>query len=176
MADLYEGYVTVRRLPAPAMVLLRADLRAAAVKNAVRAAAGVPVPPQRRLEMADETGAAWMGPDELLLFGPAGQGPAMAAALAAALAGQHALAADVSDQRALWQLEGAAVREVLAKLTPADIRRLPLNELRRTRLAQVAAALWLPDPAQARVLAFRSVAGYVDALLAHAARPGSEVG
>ena len=36
MSDLFEGYVTVRRLPPPPMVLLRTDIGAAKVKTAIR--------------------------------------------------------------------------------------------------------------------------------------------
>ena len=50
----------------------------------------------------------------------------------------------------------------------------PVGTLRRTRLAQVPAAIWFEDEETAFVVAFRSVADYVFALLSNAAK--GEVG
>ncbi len=47
---------------------------------------------------------------------------------------------------------------------------------RRTRLAQIAAAIWLTGPETAHVLCFRSVARYAFDVLAAGAREGGEVG
>ena len=74
--------------------------------------------------------------------------------------------------------EGAAIREVLAKLTPADLRpgAIGIGEVRRTRLAQVPAAFWLDGEGKATVVCFRSVAEYVFGLLRNASENGSGVG
>ena len=96
------------------------------------------------------------------------------------LSGRHHLAVDVSDARAVFMLEGkgAAIRETLAKLTPADMRTavLPVGEMRRTRLAQVPAAFWFEDEGTATVVCFRSVADYVFGILKASANLGGEVG
>ena len=90
----------------------------------------------------------------------------------------HALVTDVSDARAMFELRGGGLRDVLAKLTPADMSAaaLPPGELRRSRLAQVPAAFWLRSETAAQVICFRSVARYVFDLLKTAAQPGSAVG
>lgn len=171
-----DTYVAITRPEPPAMVTLRADLSAAKVKTAIRKVTKLTPPPERRIETAGAISVAWMSPDELLVLGPTGEGARIAADLAEALKGQHHLAADVSGARLMWQLDGEAVREVLAKLTPADVAHLPVGEMRRSRLAQVAAAFWLDSPASAKVIAFRSVGDYLTALLTNAARKGSEIG
>ncbi len=58
------------------------------------------------------------------------------------LRAEHHLAADVSDARAVFRIEGAKADQVLAKLCPVDLATLEPGELRRTRAAQVAAAFW----------------------------------
>ena len=65
------------------------------------------------------------------------------------------------------------VREVLARLTPADRHpdSFKAGQVRRTRLSQVAGAIWMTEDG-AQVLAFRSVAGYVHDLLTNAAASG----
>ena len=90
------------------------------------------------------------------------------------LQGQHHLAVDVSDARAVFRVEGEKAHQVLAKLSPVDFDMLAPGELRRTRTAQVAAALWHQDQGFTLVC-FRSVASYVMGLLSHSAQPGSEL-
>jgi sarcosine oxidase subunit gamma len=121
-----------------------------------------------------------MSPDEVLILCDHGAAPGVVRDLSAALAGRHHLVADVSDARATFVLTGeaGALRDVLAKLTPADMdaRALPPGEMRRTRLAQVAGAVWFESQTEARVICFRSVAAYVFDLLAMSARTGGAVG
>jgi sarcosine oxidase subunit gamma len=121
-----------------------------------------------------------MSPDELLLLLPYAQVAQTLTTLNEALAGMPFLAVNVSDARALFSVIGApnTVRETLAKLTPADLSpdALKPGELRRTRLAQIPAALWLMPDGSARVICFRSVAQYAFDLLKTAGAKGTEVG
>lgn len=174
-----EPSVRIEGPLAQGMVTLRADLADPALGTAL-AAEGLPLPGRRAIRDGEGgRAAAWMSPDELLLLCPYGEGPRLAASLAAALSGTHHLAADVSDARVLFRLSGpvAAQREVMAKLSPTDLApgRFEPGEVRRSRLAQVAAAFWL-DAEGFRILCFRSVAGYVLRLLETAAAPGGALG
>jgi sarcosine oxidase subunit gamma len=87
------------------------------------------------------------------------------------------MAVDVSDARCLFRLSGGPVREVLAKLTPADLHpdAFGPGEVRRTRLAQAAAAFWMPDAGTVELMAFRSVGTYVFDLLSNAAAADARV-
>ncbi len=159
----------IRRVPDLGMVALRGAPEALAP---ALAAEGLAMPGQRRITRAGGRRLAWMSPDEFLLMLPVAEAPAAAARLAQALAGQFALAADVSDARAVFRIEGARAREVLMKLCPVDFDALDADEMRRTRAAQVAVALWREGEGFG-LFVFRSVAGYVENLLATSARPGS---
>ena len=174
----FDGYVTVREAGLRGMITLRGDLGAAKLKNAVKKLTGVDVPEPGRIAIKAELGVAWMSPDELLVLTPYADASKTVAQLEKVLAGTHHLVANVSDARAVFRLEGAAVREVLAKISPADLSRgcFAPGQVRRTRLAQVAGAFWLTDEETAEIACFRSVAAYVFGLLEHSARPGSEVG
>ena len=151
------------------MVSLRADLSDTAVARAVKAATGCALPGPRRIVAAGGKAAAWMSPDELLLLVPHDDAPGVTAGLAEALAGIHHLATEVSDARAMFAIRGAGADDVVAKLCPADMERLPEGEIRRTRAAQVAAALWRSGEDEISLVAFRSVAGYLERLLEVAA-------
>jgi sarcosine oxidase subunit gamma len=154
------------------MVSLRADLSAPEVAAAVQAVAGCDIPAPRRIVTAGGNAVAWMSPDELLILLPHAEAPGTVARLGEALAGVHHLAVEVSDARALFRIRGEGADDVVAKLCPVDIDRLPEGELRRTRAAQVAAALWRSGPGEISLVAFRSVEGYVERLLQVAAEGG----
>jgi len=174
----FAGLVQVTELGPQGMITLRGDLSAAPIRDAAQAAAGTDMPGQRDIAMTGERGIAWMSPDELLILVPYAQVDGTLAKIQEALQGTHHLAADVSDARALFALSDGAVREVLAKLTPADLApgHFGPGELRRTHLAQAAAAIWMPSEGEARVICFRSVAQYMFDLLSTAAQPDSAVG
>ena len=103
--------------------------------------------------------------------------PKSAADLSTALQGSHYLIANVSDARAVFTLTGPQSRDVLAKLSPADLSKtgVTANQIRRTRVAQVAAAFWCSAPDQIQIVCFRSVAEYIFTLLKNAAAKDANV-
>ena len=176
----FRGQVAVRENGLRGMITLRGDLASPSLRSAATGVTGLDFPGERGANCVGEKGLCWMSPDEILILLPYGEVAEALGAMTATLKGEHHLAVDVSDARASFTLEGEgrAIRNVLAKLTPADLRpaSLPTCEMRRTRLAQVAAAIWFHEENRAEVICFRSVAEYVWGLLVNAAEPGSEVG
>ncbi|PTX55580.1 sarcosine oxidase subunit gamma [Litoreibacter ponti] len=173
-----DGFADIRELGLQGMITLRGDLASAAVKKALKAATGTDMPGQREIFIKGDKGAAWMSPDELLVMVPYADAQATTDQLADALKGQHALVVNVSDARAVMQISGAGAREVLAKLAPVDLSQDAFQPgmIRRTRLAQAAAAFWMDSDTSFKLVCFRSEAGYVFDLLAMSASAGSEVG
>lgn len=169
-----QGFATIREIGPLGMILLRAKPGTPGLEQAVMAATGTALPPTRGILFGQGTATGWMSPDEGLLVLPHPDVSGELAAIDGALAGQHHLAADVSDLRAVFRIEGAKADQVLMKLTPADLTHLADGELRRSRLAQAAVAVWRQDGGLTLVC-MRSVAGYVFGLLANAAAPGSEL-
>ncbi len=174
----FDGLARIAEGGLQGMITLRGELSTRAVRSAVKAAVGVDVPATNSARVVDGRGACWMSPDELLLLCAHDEVAATLVEIASALAGQHHLAADVSDARAIIRVEGAAAREVMAKLCPVDLSRTAFTpgQFRRTRMAQVPAAFWIDADEGFQVICFRSVAGYVFDLLCAAAQPGSDVG
>lgn len=140
--------------------------------QAALAECDLPIPDARRIATAPDGArrVGWMSPDELLVLCPAAERAELCARLETALAGQHALVADVSAMRARFALTGPAARVALAKLCPVDLARFGIGDLRRTRMAQVAAAFWMTGEDAFEIVCFRSVADYVEPLLTGAAR------
>ena len=170
----FDGFVSVQEVGPLGMITLRAKPDVKELAAAIKAAVGTKVPAPRRVVINGDRAAGWMSPDEYLLVLPYDQVAAAMAAIAAAMGGAHHLAADVSDARAIFRIEGAKAAQALQKLMPVDFATLEPGELRRSRAAQVAAAIWEQDGGFTLVC-FRSVAAYVFGLLSHSAQPGSEL-
>jgi sarcosine oxidase subunit gamma len=172
------GFIEVADAGLMGMITLRGDLSSAQVAKAVKAATGTKMPAQRQCVTGAKGACAWMSPDELLLMVDYERADATVAKVEKALSGEHNLVANVSDARAVFDLSGDAIRDVLAKGSPADmsVDALPIGEVRRTRIAQLAVAFWFTDDNTARLVCFRSVAGYVMDWLENASENGTEVG
>jgi sarcosine oxidase, subunit gamma len=169
----FEGFATIREIGPIGMITLRAK-GLKGLDKAIKAAVGTKTPAQRCIEVNGDRACGWMSPDEYLLILPYAEVEKGLAALAKALDKEHYLAVDVSDARAIFLIDGAKAADVLRKLSPVDFDTLAPGELRRTRSAQVASAIWQQDQGFTLVC-FRSVAAYVMGLLTHSACPGSEL-
>jgi sarcosine oxidase subunit gamma len=167
MSDL-----SVTRMAPGGMITLRGDLDE--VGPAAAALCGAQVPAPLTITGDGLRGLGWMAPDELLILLPAEEVAPALRRLATDLAAVHHLAVDVSDARSRFAVEGRGVRDILQKLTPADLSpaAFPVGCLRRTRLAQVAGAIWMAGDARIETICFRSVTDYVETLLRNAAEAG----
>ncbi|MGO4907774.1 sarcosine oxidase subunit gamma [Pseudorhodobacter sp. W20_MBD10_FR17] len=169
----FDGFANIREIGPWGMITLRCDLAQKPLATALKKL-GLSVPAPRRIVQAGDKRVGWMSPDELLLILPYDEVPSTLETLRNALAKVHFLAADVSDARAVFRVEGDKADQVLSKLCPVDLAKLEAGELRRTRAAQVAAAFWAEDGGYTLV-SFRSVAGYVMGILTVSATAGAEI-
>lgn len=165
-----EALARIARVDGLGMIQIRADLARAG--EAIAEGTGLAIPAPTRITTDGSRSLGWMSPDELLLILPAGERPEALAALDQALTGEHALVADVSDMRAVFDVTGAHAADVIAKLSPADPGALPPGGLRRSRAGQVAVGFWRVTGGF-RIIGFRSTADYLAQLLSNAAIPGS---
>lgn len=172
------GIANISEIGPLGMITLRGDLSASPVRKAATAVAGVGYPDDRMCNSDGERGIAWMSPDELLVMCPYTDVAQSLDKMHETFKKQRALVVNVSDARAVFQVTGPHARDVMAKLAPVDLApgQFTPGMFRRTRLAQVPAAFWMPDDETFQIICFRSVAQYTFDLLKIAAQPGSEVG
>lgn len=158
------------------MITLRGDLESTKVKTVVKTLTGQGIPATGKIAGTGDKGVVWMSPDELLVMVPYGEVADGVAQIGKALSGEHHLAVDVSDARAVFTVAGAEAREVLARVCPVDLHvdSFAVGDFRRTGMAQVAAAFWMTEDGF-DVVCFRSVGDYVEGLLRNAAK-GARVG
>lgn len=167
-----EALATITHVAGLGMITIRADLSHAG--DALAEAAGLAVPDSVCATSDGSRTLGWMSPDELLLILPAQELSEALSALTQSLMGEHGLVADVSDARAVFDVIGPDAADVVAKLAPVDAAALTVGHLRRTRMAQTAAAIWRIDGGF-RVIGFRSTADYLGVILTNAAIPGSQL-
>lgn len=167
-----ETLASVTRVEGLGMVTIRADL--ARCGDAIAEAAGLALPEMTRIVSDGSRSLGWMSPDELLLVVPGAETAEAIDALTGALTGEHALIADVSDARAVFDVTGPRAEDVIAKLSPVDLAALPLDGLRRSRAGQTAAAFWRIEHGF-RLIGFRSTADYLGLILHNATLPGSQL-
>lgn len=173
----FQGIAKVEELGLVGMVTLRGDFASNGFKAAVEAVSGCAMPDVRKITVADNgSRLAWMSPDELLLICDHAAASQAVVDISDKLAGEHALAVNVSDARAVFRIVGESCREVVTKVAPVDMSDFEVDDFRRTRFAQVPAAFWMPNAESVDVVCFRSVAQYMFDLLSIAAQDGSEIG
>ncbi|WP_114285335.1 sarcosine oxidase subunit gamma [Candidatus Halocynthiibacter alkanivorans] len=174
----FDGFVSIKEAGLRGMISVRGDFAAASFTKAVSALTGADFPAVNEAKFAGDYAILWMSPDELLILCAYENAQADADKLAADLAGEHALVANVSDARALFAMSGELLREALMKLTPANVSEdaFKPGQVRRTRLAQAAAAVWMLEDGSVEIMCFRSVGDYMFKLLCNAANPGAELG
>lgn len=170
----FDGFSSIREIGPHGMISLRCALADKALAAVIRSVTGTKLPGPRQIEMKDGKATGWMSPDELLLIVPYKDVAKAIETIGKKLSTVHHLAVDVSDARAVFRIAGPKASGVLMKLSPVDFAALAPNELRRTRVAQVAAAFW-KDGDGYTLVSFRSVAGYVMGLLERSAQSGSDL-
>lgn len=162
--------VTLAMLPPCARFILRGR---PAASEAAAGPLGLRLPVVAcRAATAGNRAALWLGPDEWLILAPDADGPALAAALEAAMAGRPHALVDVGHRQEGLSLVGAQAATVLNAGCPLDFDHdaFPIGMCTRTVLAKSEIVLWR-DGAQAfRVEAARSFMPYVRQYLTEAAR------
>ena len=171
----YSGYVKVSEKMTTGMLTVRGELRSSKFKTSFVKAVGTELPKDREVILA-KNNVAWMSPDELLILCDYADVSSLSQNLKMELKGQHHMLVNVSDARALFEISGSGIREVIAKLAPVNIATLEIGEIRRTRFSQIAVAFWLTSETSVSVICFSSVADYMFNLLKTSSMPNSKVG
>ena len=171
----YSGYVKVSEKMTTGMLTVRGDFRSSKFKTSFVKAVGTKLPKDREVILA-KNNVAWMSPDELLILCDYADVSSLSQNLQMELKDQHHMLVNVSDARALFEISGSGIREVIAKLAPVNIATLEIGEIRRTRFSQIAVAFWLTSETSVSVIFFSSVADYMFNLLKTSSMPNSKVG
>lgn len=166
-----ERDVRVEEWPFTTMVSVRVE-PGSETPGAVERVLGTTLPRSSGEVTGDgEHSALWLGPDEWLIVSrvPAED---LVAQLVEAVSGGHAAVVDVSANRTVLELRGAAARTVLQKGCPLDLhpRAFGPGNAVSTTLARVPLILWQVGSESYRLLPRSSFAEYVARWLLDAAQ------
>lgn len=162
--------IELRQLPPATRFILQGG---AAARAGAGEAFGVPLPESAcRANARDGRAALWLGADEHLLLGPAGERDMLAAGLESALAGIAHSLVDVSQRQVAWLLSGARVSELLSTGCPLDLDPavFPPGMCTRTLLGKAEIVIWRTGAEAFHLEVWRSFADYVLAWLREAER------
>ncbi|MET7391922.1 sarcosine oxidase subunit gamma family protein [Dactylosporangium sp. NPDC005572] len=165
------GRVRLEERPFLAMASIRVD-PASEAAGRICAALGAPLPAGCGETAASGPHTAlWLGPDEWLVVSETDP-DVLTRPLVEALGPDHGAVVDVSANRTVLELSGAAARAVLQKGCPVDLhpRAFGAGRAVATTLARVPLVLWQSGPATYRLLPRSSFADYVARWLLDAMR------
>ena len=169
----YKGAIEINLSKAIGMISLKGDLADKSFKKIITENLDLSLPNARNVSTSNNISIIWMAPDELLVLVDYDQIDQYVKSLEKNLDGQHYLLANVSDARVIFNLKGKGVCEVLAKGTPADMSVFEVNDVRRSRIGQLAAAFWMVKDDEIKLICFRSVSDYMFDWLKVASAPNS---
>jgi sarcosine oxidase, subunit gamma len=144
-----------------------------AARASAGATFGLPLPENPcRANSMEGRAALWLGPDEHLLLGPAGDAQFLAAELSAALAGIAHSLVDISQRQIAVQVSGPRATEMLSRGCPLDLdpAEFPAGFCTRTLFGKVEIVLWRTGAEEFRLEVWRSFSDYVLECLQQAAR------
>ena len=166
----------IRELPLLAQVDVRADPSDSALMARLEACLAPGRRPSRTVPRSPTTGmrhVLWLGPDEWLVVGEPGRGPALESGLRAAIGDGRGAVVDVSANRTTLSVSGPRARDLLAFGCAIDLdeRTFKPGHCVQTMLARATVILEQVGPAVEpafRILVRPSFAAYLAAWLADA--------
>jgi sarcosine oxidase subunit gamma len=153
-------------------LLISGDAGASEFLAAARSALGPPLPLEPNRVEGEDVYCIWLAPGRWLAVAEAAAGLGLAERVRRALARTGGFLSEVTEALAVFELEGSAVRDLLATGTMLDLRTTSfgVGQAAHTIFAGVRATLYPHRSADRfRLHVERSVAGHVHAWLAKAA-------
>lgn len=149
LLPLTIGQLTLSEVD-PGHLTALAPQRGHDLAKALQAAHGLELPAPGQTSGTDTARVIWFGRAHVLLMGPAPD-PVLL---------RQAAATDLSDAWAVVQLSGAGAADVLARLTPLDLRPASFapGQTARSELQHMHAAITRLGPDRFQIMVFRSMA------------------
>ena len=142
--------VAMSEAPHRTIVNIRGTASDPAFASAVEAATGVMLPRSANTVATGGTRQIlWLGPNEWWVTGPDGEAEFLVESLREKFVGQHAIACDVSESRAVLSLKGPRAREVLMRGVSIDLhpREFHVGQCAQTGVSRANALLHLVNDA-----------------------------
>ena len=145
------------------MVSVKADFKDPKVREIIQSISGIQCPEMGKISDGKKMNVGWMSTDEYAVFGESSDASKIVGKIESKLKNLDHLCLDMSDSRRCFRLSGNGWREGLSKGTPADLspKVFGKNVLRRTRIANVAVAIWTFNETEAFIISMTSVGDFL---------------
>ena len=145
------------------MVSVKVDLLDSKVREIIQSISGTQCPQIGKIADGKNMSVGWMSTDEYAIFAKNSDAIKLVDRIGSKLKKYEHLCLNMSDSRRCFHLKGKGWREVLSKGAPADLSPKAFGKgiLRRTRIANVAVAIWSFNEAEAFVISMTSVGDFM---------------
>ena len=145
------------------IIIFKADFSDTQTRNLLKATTGVEVPGIGKISIDEKFSIAWMSTDEYAIILKRRESDKIAKKIITKMKNKHHLCVNMSDSRRCFRLLGKGWREVLSKGIPADLNPdvFGVGAFRRTRIANVAVAIWTISNNEAFLVSSYSVGSFI---------------
>ena len=158
-----ESNVLIEEVTNFGMVSVKVNPLDAKVREIVQSISGTQCPPIGKISYGKKMSVGWMSTDEYAIFGKSSDATKLVNRIGLKLKKYDHLCLNMSDSRRCFRLTGKGWREVLSKGTPTDIspQAFANGVLRRTRIANVAVAIWSFNENEVFIISMTSVGDFM---------------
>jgi sarcosine oxidase subunit gamma len=145
------------------MVSVKVNFLDAKVREIIESISGVQCPQIGKISDGKKMSVGWMSTDEYAIFGESSDAIKLVGRVESKLKKYDHLCLNMSDSRRCFHLKGQGWREVLSKGTPSDLSPKAFGKgvLRRTRIANLAVAIWSFNETEVFVISMTSVGDFL---------------
>ena len=158
-----ELTIRIEELTNFGMVSVKADLLNARVREIIESISGTQCPQIGKISNGKKMSVGWMSTDEYAIFGESSDAIKLVGRIESKLKKYNHLCLNMSDSRRCFHLKGKGWREVLSKGTPSDLspKAFCKGVFRRTRIANVAVAIWSINETEVFIISMTSVGDFL---------------
>ena len=158
-----ESVVLVEEVNDFGLIIVKANFSDSKIRDLLQTSTGLKLPKNGRISIGKNLSIGWMSNDEHAIIIKNDDVDRFVTKITEKMKGYEHLCLNMSDSRRCFKLLGYGWREILSKGTPADLRSgvFGVGGFRRTRVANVAVAMWVISDKEAYVFSTYSVGDFI---------------
>ena len=158
-----EPIVLIEEVMDFGMITVKADFSDPEVCNSLKMATKVELPRTGKISFSNKISVGWMSTDERAIILKKTEADKIRDLIEKKMKNHDCLCVDISDSRRCFRLFGEGWREVLSKGSPIDLNpsKFGRGNFRRTRIANLAVAIWSVETDEAYLFSMCSVGEFI---------------
>ena len=158
-----EAVVLIEEVEDFGLVTVKANFLDKKIREMLAKTLGIDLPKTGKIAFGKKLSVGWMSTDEYAIILKKMEADKIIRKLDTKMNKYHHLCVNMSDSRRCYRLRGNGWREVLSKGSPVNFHPLAFgpSSFRRTRVANLAAAIWAVTENEAYLFSMQSVSGFM---------------